>query len=158
MLNRSHHSHLRRGVPKREAKVFFASEIEFSQSMAILFAVLVFCIAQEFVLCVPLQKRGMKFLQALSTKCKTIYVLRIFFGLLWLCHIRIPIVVFSITILDASDEMIFEGDMIMPVEEVERAIRGEDLDASSGRARGARTNGLWRNAVVPYVFSKSVSK
>ena len=48
--------------------------------------------------------------------------------------------------------------MIMPVEEVERAIRGEDLDAPAGTARKARRNGLWPNAVVPYVFSKSVSK
>ena len=54
--------------------------------------------------------------------------------------------------------MEFEGDMIMPVEEVERAIRGEDLDAPKGRARGARSNGLWPNGVVPYVFSSSVSK
>jgi hypothetical protein len=63
----------------------------------------------------------------------------------------------NITIPGTSDEILFEGDMIMPVEEVERAIRGEDLDAP-GRARGARRSGLWPNAVVPYVFSRSVSK
>ncbi len=54
--------------------------------------------------------------------------------------------------------MIFEGDIIMPVEEVQRAIRGEDLDAPTGRTRGARKYRQWPNAVVPYVFSSSVSK
>lgn len=63
-----------------------------------------------------------------------------------------------VTISGASDEIVFEGDMIMPVEEVERAIRGDDLDAPAGRTRGARRNGLWPNAVVPYVFTSSISK
>lgn len=54
--------------------------------------------------------------------------------------------------------MLFEGDMIMPVEEVERAIHGQDLDSSAGRTRGARRNRLWPNGVVPFVISESVSK
>ena len=61
-------------------------------------------------------------------------------------------------ILEESDEIIFEGDILMPVEEVERAIHGEDLDASAGKTRGARRNKLWPNSVVPFVISESVSK
>ena len=46
----------------------------------------------------------------------------------------------------------------MPVKEVEKAIHGEDLDASEGRTRGARRSRLWPHAIVPFVISKSVSK
>jgi hypothetical protein len=49
-------------------KVFLASEKRFSPNMTFLFAVLVFCLAQEFGVCVPVQERGMKFLMDLCKR------------------------------------------------------------------------------------------
>ena len=55
------------------------------------------------------------------------------------------------------DENLFEGDMILTPEQKKAALEGGDV-SKAGTSRGATTNPVWPNAVLPYTIDRSLGK
>ena len=54
--------------------------------------------------------------------------------------------------------LLFEGDMLVEPRLKKIALNGGDISmAATGRKRGATTNDLWPNGVIPYKISSSLS-